>query len=180
MQRTIVVPAVLPGAALDELKQWLAIRSATDDAALLRTLRTALDMCEAFIGAAALPCTFEETLPAACDWQALSTRPVSAIVAVSGLTAQNMRTTLPVDAYEIDIDAEGAGRVRLLRDIGTARMVVRAAAGIAPSWDLLPDGLRHGLVRLAAHTWRARDTASDAGPPAAVAALWRPWRRMRL
>jgi len=25
-----------------------------------------------------------------------------------------------------------------------------------------------------------RDAPDDAGPPAVVAALWRPWRRMRL
>lgn len=38
--------------------------------------------------------------------------------------------------------------------------------------------LRQGIVRLVAHMHLHRD--GDQSPPAAVAALWRPWRRMRL
>ena len=62
-----------------------------------------------------------------------------------------------------------------------ARLAVRFTAGLAPSWETLPEALRHGILRLAAHQHRERET-SGAGPipPAAVAALWRPWRRMRL
>jgi uncharacterized phiE125 gp8 family phage protein len=44
----------------------------------------------------------------------------------------------------------------------------------------LPEALRHGIVRLAAHLYSHRDEAEQAGPPAAVTALWRPWRRLRL
>lgn len=46
-------------------------------------------------------------------------------------------------------------------------------------WSALPEALRHGVIRLAAHLYRDGDGAA-AAPPAAVAALWRPWRRMRL
>jgi hypothetical protein len=45
----------------------------------------------------------------------------------------------------------------------------------------LPEGIRQGALRLAAHQYRERDVdAPQPVPPAAVAALWRPWRRMRL
>jgi uncharacterized phiE125 gp8 family phage protein len=69
--------------------------------------------------------------------------------------------------------------VRLVNRGGAARIAVRFAAGLAPEWAGLPDGLRHGVVRLAADGYRRRDgDGPGAQPPAAVAALWRPWRRL--
>ena len=54
-------------------------------------------------------------------------------------------------------------------------------AGLAADWDQLPEGLHHGIMRLAAHQYRERDgTAAGPVPPASVAAFWRPWRRLRL
>ena len=180
MQRTIVAPAELPGAALDELKQWLAVRSSTDDAVLTGLLRAALETCEAFTGSVPIACLCEEVVPACADWRALSARPVVAIAGIEGIPAEGARFALPPDSYEIDIDADGTGRVRVIRQGSAGRIAVRFTAGLAPTWELLPEGVRHGLIRLAAHNWRERDSAGDAAPPAAVAALWRPWRRMRL
>ncbi|MGN3974438.1 head-tail connector protein [Tsuneonella sp. SYSU-LHT278] len=180
MQRTIVVPAELPGAALDELKQWLAVRSSTDDAALTALLRTALETCEAFTGSVPIACLCEEILPASADWRSLAARPVVAISGLEGIPAEGGRFTLAPDAYEIELEADGTGRVRVTRQGSAGRVAARFTAGLAPTWELLPESLRHGIVRLAAHHWRVRDTAVDTGPPAAIAALWRPWRRMRL
>ena len=90
MQRTIVVPAELPGAALDELKQWLAIRSPGDDAALTGQLRLALETCEAFTGSVPLACAAEEVLPASGDWRALATRPVIAIAGIGCLASMRL------------------------------------------------------------------------------------------
>jgi len=60
-------------------------------------------------------------------------------------------------------------------------VAVRFTAGMAESWDMLPDAIQQGLVRWAAYQHRARDGDKGiAGPPASVAALWRPWRRMRI
>lgn len=180
MQRTIVAPAELPAAALDELKHWLAIRSADHDAALTALLRTALDTCEAFTGSVPLAAQFEEIVPASGAWQALSARPIVAISGVEAIPAEGSRYALLPDAYAIDIAEGGAGLVRIVRQGNAGRVAVRFAAGLAPAWDVLPDGLRHGIVRLAAHHWRERDSGEDTAPPAAVAALWRPWRRVRL
>ena len=83
--------------------------------------------------------------------------------------------------YAIELDADGGGRV-LVRNSGAAgRIAVRFIAGLAGDWAALPDGLRHGVLRLAAHLYRARESdAPPALPPAAVAAMWRPWRQLRL
>ena len=45
-------------------------------------------------------------------------------------------------------------------------------------WDAVPAPVAQGVAMLAAHLFDHRE--SDALPPAAVAALWRPYRRMRL
>ena len=66
---------------------------------------------------------------------------------------------------------------------GARRRVSRCASprGSRRSGTALPEGLRQGVIRLAAHHYRERDMRrAHAVPPAAVAALWRPWRRMRL
>ena len=92
----------LSDAALDELKQWLAITITRDDALLLRLIEAARELCLRFTGS-------EET-----------------------------------------------------------------------AWQNLAQPLRHGIIRYAAHQYRERDTGPYDAPPAAVAALWRPYRRMRL
>ena len=80
---------------------------------------------------------------------------------------------------ELDIDAEQVGRVRLPSQSNAARLLVRFVAGLAETWDMVPEGLRQGVVRLAAYHYRERDGAATS-PPASIAALWRPWRRLRL
>ena len=181
MQRTIVTPAALAPAALAELKQWLGITTTADDAPLSALLAAALETCEAFTGSLPIEATCEELLPLTGGWQALTTRPVQAITAVYGIPATGDRFALPADAYDMELDADGGGRVRVTAPGAATRIVVRFTAGLAPQWDALPDSLRHGVMRLAAHQHRERETAGAAPlPPAAVAALWRPWRRMRL
>lgn len=180
MQRTILVPATLAGAARDALKAWLAIGASGDDAVLTQLLRASLDTFEAFTGTMALEATCEEVHPASAGWTSLATRPVQAIVQVEGVTPAGARVLLAADDYALDLDADGGGRVRLVRPGEATRIAVRLTAGLAAEWAGLPEGIRHGVVRLAAHHFRARDGEPASEPPAAVAALWRPWRRMRL
>jgi hypothetical protein len=102
--RTILTPPGPPGAALVELKSWLAISADAEDVGLTALLCTALESCEAFTG---------QTL--------------------------------------------------------------------ADDWEEIPQALRHGAIRLAAHLYRERDgEPGTATPPPSVAALWRPWRRLHL
>ncbi len=180
MKRAIVEPAELARTALDELKQWLAITTPKDDALLVLLMRASLDMCESFTGTMPLEAQCETMLPADGGWHRLSTRPVRSITTVNLVSPGGERSALPVDAYAIDIDADGSGKVRLTRSASEARLAVRFSAGLAPDWGGLPEALRHGIIRLAAHHYRTRDTGPAETPPAAVAALWRPWRRMRL
>ena len=181
MKRAIITPAELAGAALDELKDWLAITTPRDDAALTSLLRAALAMGEAFTGQMPLAAGCEEVLPASSCWQTLTTRPVQAVTSVEGIPAEGARFALAPADYAIELEADGGAVVRILRPGSATRVAVRFTAGMAAGWSALPEGIRHGAVRLAAHHYRQRDLdAIQPVPPAAVAALWRPWRQMRL
>ena len=181
MKRAIIVPAAPSPVALAELKQWLAISGTREDALLATLIAAALELCEGFTGRMPLEATCEELLAAWNDWQVLTTRPVQAIVAVEGVPAEGARFALAADAYELELDPDGGARVRISRPGAAGRVAVRFVAGLAPTWSDLPESLRHGVIRLAAHQHRTRESnTSEPVPPAAVTALWRPWRRMRV
>jgi uncharacterized phiE125 gp8 family phage protein len=181
MKRAIVVPAILAGAALDELKDWLAITTNRDDAMLAALLHSALDMCEAFTGQMPLEALCEEMLAPNTAWQQISTRPVMAVTGIECLAPDSTRTPLLNEHYAFELEVDGSAKVRIVRPGLWRRFAVRFTAGMASDWAHLPDGLRQGVLRLAAYHYRQRDEAElRPVPPAAVAALWQPWRRMRL
>lgn len=181
MKRTIITPPALAPAALDELKDWLAITTGAEDAFLAGLLRTALETCEAFTGQMPIEATCEEIHPGDTAWRGLATRPVQAVTGVEGIPAEGARFAMASEDYLVDLDAEGGAHIRLLRQGAAGRIAVRFVAGLAPDWASLPGSLRHGIVRLAADAYRARNAEEPAGEPrTAVLALWRPWRRMRL
>jgi len=176
MRRTIITSAVVPPEALAELKQWLGISVAADDAPLTRAVAMALEACEGFTGHMPLVQTCEEALVAQGGWQVLATRSVSAVLAVKRVDG----TPLAAETFAIELDGDRTARVRLFGP-HAARATVRFTAGLAATWQDLPESLRHGVIRLAAHQHREREGPGAAPlPPASVVALWRPWRRMRL
>ncbi|HEX4848507.1 MAG TPA: hypothetical protein VFV30_10215 [Novosphingobium sp.] len=186
MKRAIVTPFTLAPGALGELKDWLGITTGSDDAQLGTLLRASIETCEQFTGQMPLQQLCEEVLSASAAWQVLSVTPVQAITQVEGIPAEGSRFVLAAGAYEIELDADGPARVRVTSPGSAGRIAVRFTAGLAASWSALPETLRHGVIRLAAHHYRAREDSVSTGatppaaPPAAIAALWRPWRRMRL
>ncbi|WP_343613614.1 hypothetical protein [Novosphingobium sp.] len=191
MMRTIVTPAVLPPSALTELKQWLGISTTQDDDSLAALLAMALEVCADFTGVLPLLCTVEESLSldglrhgepwpfAHPRWHRLASTPMRSVTSVVGVQADG--TQIGAEDFEIRIDASGACQLRIEAPAGCSSAVVSFEAGLAADWDHLPQPLHHGIIRLAAHQYRMRDSAAaDALPPTSVTALWRPYRRMRL
>ena len=170
-----------PGGALADAKAYLRIETADEDALLGTLIVVALGLCERFTGLAPLIADRTAVLAVAGGaWQRLPQTPVSAIGAVAALDRAGVVTPLGVAACATDIDAAGDGWVRVI-DAGAARRVsVAYRAGLAADWAGLPAPLRQGVTRLVAHLHAHRDGEGGAGPPAAVTALWRPFRRMRL
>jgi len=207
MMRVILSPAVLPPDALAELKDWLGITTTQNDAALSGLLQVAVDVCADFTGLTPLLCACEEMLPLPtgqnlppphewqhrhypADWRlpqaypgyhALTTRPVQAVTGVEGVDSSGNRTPLAAGTYHVRIDAEGTARIRVDEPADFHRCAVQFTAGLAASWDALPNPIRQGIIYLAAYQ---QQTSTNLGavpaPPASVTALWLPWRRVRL
>lgn len=171
---------LLPAEALAEAKAFLRIGHGGEDALVAGVLRTAAELCEQFTWQVLIVRAFQETLAPQTRWQRLGRAPVRAIGAVEALPAGGAAVPLAAAAYAVDIDAAGEGWVRVT-GAGDAPLVrVSFEAGLAATYAGLPETLRHGMVRLAAHLYAQRSGEAPDTPPAAVSALWRPWRRMTL
>ena len=164
--------------ALADTKAWLRIETAFDDGALDALLRSAIGMAEDFCAQLMFVRAGVETIAATGAWTRLRACPVRAITGARSLAADGTATVLAVDAYAVDISADGDGWARVTATGSDSRVEYDVTAGIAADWASLPDALRQGIVRLAAHLFAER--AGDGPPPAIVTALWRPWRRMRM
>jgi uncharacterized phiE125 gp8 family phage protein len=173
-------PLVLGDEALSDLRAWLRVETEDEDPLLLALIAAGVRHAEAFTGMVliARPCTAR--IAASPDWKRLPATPVRSITSVTGIPAQGVGFVLPASDYAVDIDAYGDGWVRVM-NAGTARRIdVGLTAGLADTWVDLPEPVRLAALRLTGYLHANRDGDGDAGPPAAVAALLRPWRRMRL
>lgn len=164
---------------LDALKAYLRISGSAEDDLLTDLIRAATEVAERFTGQLLVERGVEEVLSLRCDWQRLAIRPVTSITALASVAIDGSETALDVAAYALDIDGNGDGWVKLIDAGGAPRIHVTYRAGLAANGDGVPDSIRHGIVRLAGDYYALREGV-EAQPPASVAALWRPWRRMRL
>lgn len=178
---TVTMTAVAQGvidAAAAETKAWLRIEMASDDATIASLVRAAIGMAEDFCAQMMFARTGTETLTAGAEWRRMRACPVRSITAARVLGLDGTMSVLAADAYAIDIGADGDGWFRLRQQSGESRVEADLTAGVASDWQSLPDPLRQGIVRLAAHLFVEREASGPA--PAIVTALWRPWRRMRM
>lgn len=173
-------PPLIAAEALDDVAAYLRL-SGDDELTLLSgLLSTALPQCEAFCGSVLLRRAGTEDVRITGTWQMLSSQPLRSISGVAGLNMAGEPTPIAAAGYAIDIDECGTGWLRIHDSGGVTRARVSFEAGSAAQWSDIPAPLRQGMLRLVAHLHTHRDGADDAGPPAAVAALWRSFRRMRL
>lgn len=169
-----------PPVSLAEAQAYVRIETGEEEAVLAGLVRSASAMCEQFTGQALVERAFDETLRASGQWRRLSLTPVKAITGVALIGEDGAETALAAGDYAVDVDATGDGWVRLVRaPAGEPLVRVSAVAGMASDGNGVPEPLRQGILRLTAFLFNARDGAGGE-PPAAVTALWRPYRRMRL
>jgi uncharacterized phiE125 gp8 family phage protein len=170
----------LDGGMLDEAKAYLRLETDEDDAPLGAILLAAIGHAEGYTGQILIQREVSETITASADWRRLSAMPVTAFTSVTGIPAEGAPFLLPTANYKADIDTAGEGYLRVTEPGGAGRVEVTYLAGLSLDWSGLPESVRLGILRLTGHLYTHRDASDDAGPPAAVAALLRPWRRMRL
>ncbi len=167
-------------AAVAEARAFLRLEGGGDEAVLVGALRSATALCEQFTGVALVSRAVTEMLPVSGEWRRLGRTPVLAVTGVEGVPAEGSAFPLPVASYAIDIDAAGDGWVRVTQPGAAGRVRVSYMAGLAAEPGRVPEPLRHGIIQLTGHMLRERDRERGVEPPATVAALWRPWRRLRL
>ena len=164
--------------SLAEAQAFVRVETGEEEALLAALLRTASAVCEQFIDRWIMAREYESIVAASTDWVRLAVAPVRTITSVEGVGSDGTRTAMPVGAYEIDVEADGSGYVRLTAAAGATRLAVRGRAGMADEQNDVPEALRQGILRLTAHFFAHRD--ADDTPPAAVTALWKPFREVRL
>lgn len=164
--------------SMAEAQAYARVETGEEEALLAALVRTASALCESFTGQVLVARAFEEVLPASGQWQRLALTPVRSIGEVARVAADGTPTVIPSGEYEVDIDSQGNGWVRMTNG-GDGQLRIRGEAGIAAEPNHVPEPLRQGILRLVAHLFATRDGAGGE-PPAAVTALWRPYRRIRL
>ena len=167
-----------PIVSLSEAQAFVRVETGEEEALLAGLIRSASALCEAFLDQAVIARPFSDELPGAAAWQRLSVSPVRSIDTVETIAEGGAATPVPLGGYAADIDASGDGWVRVDAVTGW-RIRVGGSAGLAADENDVPEPIRHGVLRLVAHLYSTRDGAGGE-PPAAVTALWRPYRRMRL
>lgn len=174
-----MTPLTEPIVTMSEAQAYVRIETGEEEALLAGLIRTASGLCEAFINQIVVARDFELDLPATGAWERLPITPVRSMATVAAVDAAGL--VMPVDSggYTLDVDFAGDGWVRLDQAVEASRVRVSGRAGMAEDENGVPEPIRQGVLRLVAHLFTARD--GDGGEaPAAVTALWRPYRRVRL
>lgn len=172
----------VPGDAavsLNEARSWLRLGATIDDAVVAGLVRAATNICEAFIGQWLIVREGEEVLPIKRHLCQPGARPVVAIDAATLLLPGGGEAVLAATEYQLSVGGDGTARLTIADPRGAARVRVAYRAGIAAGTNDIPEAIRQGIVRMTQHLHDARDGAA-AAPPAAIAALWQPWRRLTL
>lgn len=156
--------------AVAAVKARLRVVSDDEDALVAAFAETALGLAERIIGQAVIARAMAQLLVGTGGWQRLGARPVRAIAGVTAAPGGE-----PVAGHAVDIDGDGAGWLRAPRGMAAT---VAFTAGLATDWAALPTGLREGAAMLAAHLFDDRTGTQPL--PAAVTALWRPFRIIQL
>lgn len=168
-----------PAVSMAEAQAYARVETGEEEALLVGLVRSATALCEAFTGRVLIARPFVEEMSVAAEWQRLALTPVRGIDSIERVDAEGSVTMMTASDYAIDIDARGDGWVRVTGGASGGRLRVSGRAGTADTPNGIPEPLRQGILRLTAHLFATRD-GSGGEPPAAVTALWRPYRRMRL
>lgn len=174
--------SLVPGDApvsLNEARGWLRLGATIDDAVVAGLVRAASNICEAFIGQWLVIRVAEEVLPLKNGRIQPGARPVVGIDEVTLLFPDGGEAVLSDVDYRTSIDRDGTAQVTVGDLRGAVSVRVAYRAGIAEGANGIPEAIRQGILRMTQHLHEARDGAG-AAPPAVIAALWQPWRRLTL
>lgn len=177
MSKTRISEPGLEPVTLAEVKQFLRIETADENALLSMWISQAREACETFIGRALITQDWRLVEQARTSLE-LRPGPVQSIVSVTYDDGISSRV-LTADEYELQ-SQNGLDRIVFDPALGGGEVSVEFRAGYGDDWNAVPLSIRQGLLRLVAHHHRFRDAADAPALPAAVTALWRPFRVLGL
>ena len=166
-----------PVVTMSEAQAYVRIETGEEEAVLAALIRTASAVCEDFLNRVVIARGFTVDVPGTGCWERVPLTPIRSVTTVEAVDASGVSSPMAPSSYSIDIDSSGDGWVRA--EQGAARLRVSGTVGMADSENDVPEPIRQGVLRLVAHLFTSRD-GPGGDPPAAVTALWRPYRRLRL
>ncbi|NIJ39320.1 putative phiE125 gp8 family phage protein [Sphingopyxis panaciterrae] len=174
-----------PGEApvtLDEARGWLRLGASIDDAVVAGLIRAAANICESFVGQWLMIRSAEDAVPIRSGEIRLAVRPVIGVDDVTLLSGAGDESVVADGDWRLRIASDGRGWVSIDEAGASVQVRVRYRAGMAADANGIPEAIRHGILRMMQHLHDARDGGGGAGgtPPAMIAALWQPWRRIGL
>lgn len=180
MHAELIEPAILAPTALIEAKALLRLETVDEEALLAAQLRTALDLAEDFTGTVWLTATYREKRALRREI-ILHKRPFQQLTALRLLYANGSDVALDPTLQTTQMSDHGEVMLSIAAPLLDGRdLVITYKAGAYSDWSQLPEGLRMGVLRMAAHLFTWRDDALSIGVPGSVAALWRPFKQLRL
>jgi len=164
-------------AALDELKAFLRVETAIEDALLQGFLRAATAAAEAFLGEALVRRECEDLLDPQAGPLRLAARPVREVLLVERLGGERPG---PVEPGDWSVCTDRRGRSRLELDPAGGRVRAVYSAGLADDWNGVPEPVRLAVLRAAAHAFANRDDPDGGAFPPAFGDLLAQVRKPRL
>lgn len=170
-------PAAEP-ISLAELHSYLKLEDDADAARLASLVRTAREACELFLGIALIERQVRLRTTLSGPRFYLSGGPVRRLDALSHFIGAD-ESVLDPASYPLC-----KGPVRVYLDLSSVPVgrVIQAdyTLGLGPDWNAVPEAIRQGIMRLAAHQYEHRSNPAVAALPNAVTALWQPYRMVRI
>lgn len=174
----ILQPMLVEPVSVTELQTYLKLEDDTDGARLSALIRTAREACELFLAQALITRQIRQRTQLMGERFFFAAAPVQSLDALSAFLGAD-ETVLDPAHYTLMYSA-----ARTYIDLPNTAIgrTVQAdyTAGLGPDWNAVPEGVRQGILRLAAHQYEHRSDPGVAALPHAVTALWQPYRLVRI
>jgi len=172
---------------LAEARDFLRLDSAEEDAILAACIMAARQACESFTGRSLITQSWQLYLD---QWPTgpipLPRPPLQAVTGIKVFAADGTETVLQTDDFWIDA-AAAPGRLMarsatVLPQPGRrlGGIEITYSAGYGDSWNDVPQAIRQGLLMAVANFYENRLVETSGGLPLPIAALWQPYRVVRL
>ncbi|RMF08909.1 MAG: hypothetical protein D6763_08960 [Alphaproteobacteria bacterium] len=170
-----------------EARAYLRLDGDDDNAVVAACIMAARQACESYTGRSLISQTWQLYLDRWPEGAIILPRPpLQSVTSITVYDADGGATALDLGDFWVD---SAAAPARLLAKSATVLLQpgrrlggieITYDAGYGDSWNDVPQALRQGILMAVANFYEHRAADSAAGLPAPIAALWQPYRVVRL